>query len=83
MKAMGARETGVKAMGAQDSQEAFGKGEREINNSLPGDKTAGQNVTEGNQWKSSELVIEVVRRRARVFVGDSIVRKTDSLKQGR
>ena len=46
--------------------------------SLPGDKTAGQNVTEGIQQKSySEVVIEGVRRRARVFVGDSIVRKTD------
>ena len=33
---------------------------------------------EGIQRKSySEVVIEGVRRRARVFVGDSIVRKTD------
>ena len=30
------------------------------------------------QWKSySEAVIEGMRKRARVFVGDSIVRKTD------
>ena len=50
---------------------------REIK-SLPGDKTAGQNVTEGIQWKSySEVVVERVRKKARVFVGDLIVRKTD------
>ena len=47
----------------QDSQEMGGKGdrlmgEREIDNSLPGDKTAGQNVTEGIQKKSySEVVL--------------------------
>ena len=52
--------------------------ERETDNSLPGDKAAGQNVMEGIQRKSySEAVIERVRQRARVFVGDSIVRKTD------
>ena len=48
---------------------------------LGGDKAAGQNVTEGIQRKSYyEVVIYtlyVVRKRARVFVGDSIVRKTD------
>ena len=45
---------------------------------LPGDTTAGQNATEGIRRKSySELVIEGVRRRARVFVGDSIVMKID------
>ena len=39
---------------------------------------AGQNVMEGIQLKSySEAVIEGVRKRARVFVGDSIIRKTD------
>ena len=53
-------------------------GEREIDNSLPGDKAAGQNVTEGIQRERySEAVIEGVRKRARVFVGNSIVRKTD------
>ena len=32
-------------------------GERETDNSLPGDKAAGQNVMEGIQWKSySEAV---------------------------
>ena len=52
--------------------------EREIDNMLPGDTTAGQNVTEGIRRKCySEVVTEGVRRRARVFVGDSIVRKTD------
>ena len=69
VKAMGVRETGGKvsrgkATGAQVSQEMGGKGdrlmgEREIDNSLPGDKAAGQNVTEGIQRKSySEVVIE-------------------------
>ena len=44
----------------------------------PSDKTAGQNVMEGIHRKSySEAVLEEVRKRVRVFVGDSIVRKTD------
>ena len=88
VKAMGVRETrgkvsGGKATGAQVSQETEGKGdrlmgERETGNSLPGDKAAGQNVMEGIQQKSySEAVIKGVRKRARVIVGDSIVRKTD------
>ena len=52
-------------------------GERETDNRLPSDKAAGQNVMEGIHRKSySEAVIEGVRKRARVFVGDSIVRKT-------
>ena len=53
--------------------------EREPDNSLPpSDKAAGQNVMEGIHRKSySEAVIEGVIKRARVFVGDSIVRKTD------
>ena len=57
--------------------------EREPDNSLsPSDKAAGQNVIEGIHRKSySEAVIEGVRKRARIFVGDSTVRK--SLKQGR
>ena len=52
---------------------------REPDNSLPpSDKAAGQNVMEGIHRKSySEAVIGWVRKRARVFVGDSIVRKTD------
>ena len=44
----------------------------------PSDKAAGQTVIEGIHRKSySEAVIERVRKIARVFVGDSIVRKTD------
>ena len=55
-------------------------GERETNNSLPSDKATGQNVMEGIHQKSySEAVIEGVRKRARVFVRDSIVRKTDRI----
>ena len=88
VKAMGVRETrekvsGGKAMGAQVSHETGGKGdmlmdERETDNRLPSDKVAGENVMEGIHRKSySEAVIEGVRKRARVFVGDSIVRKTD------
>ena len=83
-KEMGVRETGGKATGAQVSQETGGKGEtlmreRDPDNSLPpSDKAAGQTVMEGIHRKSySEAVIEGVRKRARVFVGDSIVRKTD------
>ena len=52
--------------------------ERETDNRLPSDKVAGQNVMEGIHRKSySESVVEGVRKRARGFVGDSIVRKTD------
>ena len=86
-KAMGVREMGGKmsggnAKGAQVNQETGGKrdrlmGERKIDNSLPGDKAAGQNVTEGIQRKSyCDVVIEGVRKKARVFVGDSTVLKT-------
>ena len=85
---MGMRETrgklsGGKAIRVQVSQEMGGKGdmltgERETDNRLPSDKAAGQNVMEGIQQKSySEAVIEGMRKRARVFVGDSIVRKTN------
>ena len=43
-----------------------------------GGKGSGQNVMEGIERKSySAAVIEGVRKRTRVFVGDSIVRKTD------
>ena len=84
MRETGGKVSGGKATGAQVSQETGGKGgrlmsEREPDNSLPpSDKTAGQNVMEGIHRKSySEAVIEGVRKRARVFVWDSIVRKTD------
>ena len=79
----GGEDTGAKAPGAQYSQETGGKGdmlmdEREMDSMLPGDTTAGQNATEGIRRKSySEIVIEGVRRRARVFAEDSMVRKTD------
>ena len=91
VKAMGVREmggkvSGGKATGVQVSQETGGKGdrlmsEREPDYSLPSsDKAAGQNVMEGIHRKSySEAVIKGMRKRARVFVGDSIVRKTDSV----
>ena len=53
-------------------------GERETDNSLPCDKVAGQKVMEEIQRKSySEAVIEGVRKRSRMFVGDSIVGKID------
>ena len=83
---MGGKVSGGKATGAQVNQETGRKGdrlmsEREPDNSLPpSDKAAGQNVMEGIHQKSySEAVIEGVRMRARVFVGDSIVRKTDKV----
>ena len=39
-------------------------GEREIDNMLPGDTTAGLNATEGIRRKNySDLVVEGVRRR--------------------
>ena len=68
--------SGRKATGAQVSQETGGKrdtlmGEREIDNSLPG----GCSGTERKSY--SEVVIEVVRERARMFVRESIVRKPD------
>ena len=44
------------------------------------DKAAGQNVMVEIHRKSySEAVIDGVGKRARVFVGDSIVRKTDGV----
>ena len=53
-------------------------GRRETGRKETGGKGSGQNVMEGIERKSySAAVIEGVRKRARVFVGDSIVRKTD------
>ena len=55
----------------RDKSKGVGSGET-------GGKGSGQNVKEGIERKSySAAVIEGVRKRARVFVGDSIVRKTD------
>ena len=82
-KVTGWRETGGKATGTKDNQERGGKGdmlmsEKEMDNMLPSDMTAVQNMMEGNRRKSySDVVIESVTRKARVFMGDSIVRKTD------
>ena len=41
-------------------------GEREIDNSLPGEKAAGQKVTERKSY--SEVVVQGVRKRARMFM---------------
>ena len=94
VKAMGVRETGGKmsggnAKGAQVNQETGGKrdrlmGEREIDNSLPGDKAAGQNVTEGIQQKSyCEVVIEGVSEEESESVCGGLDNFEDRLKQGR
>ena len=86
VREMGGRVSGGKVTGAQVSQAMGGKGNRLMNerkpdDSLPpSDKAAGQNVMEVIHRKSySEAVIEGVRKRARVFVGDSIVRKANKV----
>ncbi|KAI0224495.1 hypothetical protein LSAT2_024502 [Lamellibrachia satsuma] len=64
--------TGVKERGVGDTRA------KEWEVGATGGKGSGQNVMEGIERKSySAAVIEGVRKRARVFVGDSIVRKTD------
>ena len=71
MRETGSKVSGGKAMGTQVSQETGGKGDR-----LTGERETDNR--EGIQWKSYyEAVIEGVRKRARMFVRDSIVRKTD------
>ena len=81
-KEKGVRETGGKTTGVKER----GVGEtrakewevRETGAKETGGKGSGQNVMEGIERKSySAAVIEGVRKRASVFVGDSIVRKTD------
>ena len=68
----GGKTTGVKERGVGETRAK----EWEVGET--GGKGSGQNVMEGIEWKSySAAVIEGVRKRARVFVGDSIVRKTD------
>ena len=74
---MGGKTTGVKERGVGETRakewEVGETGAKET-----GGKGSGQNVMEGIEWKSySAAVIEGVRKRVRVFVGDSIVRKTD------
>ena len=73
----GGKTTGVKEREVGETRakewEVGGTGAKET-----GGKGSGQNVMEGIERKSySAAVIEGVRKRARVFVGDSIVRKTD------
>ena len=73
----GGKTTGVKERGVGETRakewEVGETGGKET-----GGKGSGQNVMEGIERKSySAAVIEGVRKRARVFVGDSIVRKTD------
>ena len=73
----GGKTTGVKERGVGETRakewEVGETGGKET-----GGKGSGQNVKEGIERKSySAAVIEGVRKRARVFVGDSIVRKTD------
>ena len=64
--------TGVKERGVGETRA------KELEMGETGGKGSGQNVMEGIERKSySAAVIEGVRKRARVFVGDSIVRKTD------
>ena len=60
--AKGTKASGVKATGAQASQETGGKGEllmgeREMDNLLPGDTTAGRNTMEGIRRKNYSEVI--------------------------
>ena len=73
----GGKTTGVKERGVGETRakewEVGETGAKET-----GGKGSGQNVMEGIERKSYfAAVIEGVRKRARVFVGDSIVRKTD------
>ena len=76
-KGTGGKTTGVKERGVGETRAK----EREVGETgakETGGKGSGQNVMEGIERKSySAAVIEGVRKRARVFVGDSIVRKTD------
>ena len=68
----GGKTTGVKERGVGETRAK----EWEVGEN--GGKGSGQNVMEGIERKSySAAVIEGVRKRARVLVGDSIVRKTD------
>ena len=71
-KTTGGKEKGVGETGAKE-WEVGETGAKET-----GGKGSGQNMMEGIERKSySAAVIEGVRKRAKVFVGDSIVRKTN------
>ena len=81
-KERGVGETGGKEKGVGETGgKTTGVKEREVGETRAketGGKGSGQNGMEGIERKSySAAVIEGVRKRARVFVGDSIVRKTD------
>ena len=73
----GGKITGVKERGVGETRaKEWGVVERGAKET--GGQGSGHNVMEGIERKSySAAVIEGVRKRARVFVGDSIVRKTD------
>ncbi|KAI0226855.1 hypothetical protein LSAT2_022727 [Lamellibrachia satsuma] len=76
-KEKGVGETGGKTTGVKDRGVGETGGKEKGVGETEG-KGSGQNVMEGIERKSySAAVIEGVRKRARVFVGDSIVRKTD------
>ena len=73
----GGKEKGVGETGGKTTR-VKERGVGETRAKETGRKGSGQNVMEGIERKSySAAVIEGVRKRARVFVGDSIVRKTD------
>ena len=76
-KEKGVVETGGKTTGVKEREVGETRA-KELDVGETGGKGSGQNVMEGIERKSySAAVIEGVRKRARVFVGDSIVRKTD------
>ena len=76
-KEKGVVETGGKTTGVKEREVGETRA-KELEVGETGGKGSGQNVMEGIERKSySAAVIEGVRKRARVFVGDSIVRKTD------
>ena len=86
-KEKGVGETGGKTTGVKEREvgetrakewEVGETGAKEAGGKETGGKGSGQNGMEGIERKSySAALIEGVRKRARVFVGDSIVRKTD------
>ena len=78
-KEKGVVETGGKTTGVKEREVGETRA-KEWEVGETGGKGSGQNVMEGIERKSYyAAVIEGVRKRARVFVGDSIVRKTDRI----
>ncbi|KAI0229959.1 hypothetical protein LSAT2_019636 [Lamellibrachia satsuma] len=81
-KEKGVGETGGKTTGVKEREVGETRAKEwevgETGAKETGGKGSGQNGMEGIERKSySAALIEGVRKRARVFVGDSIVRKTD------